>query len=165
MENISVFLDTDALINWLAKEVDPNTGEELWRAPLRILKEIEIGELSGFTSIINLMEIIFVLRRKKRWKDEKIISTIGRDRLYHLKGFRFYINSEHRRKETSGIYARKILKRCDETKLTSSQSIGAPPSCNFLSHTLSCILFFMGLSVREAILMVCPDMCHQAAFS
>ncbi|RLG95488.1 hypothetical protein DRO37_02160 [Candidatus Bathyarchaeota archaeon] len=80
MENISVFLDTDALINWLAKEVDPNTGEELWRAPLRILKEIEIGELSGFTSIINLMEIIFVLRRKKRWKDEKIISTIGRIR-------------------------------------------------------------------------------------
>jgi len=80
MENISVFLDTDALINWLAKEVDLNTGEELWRAPLRILKEIEIGELSGFTSIINLMEIIFVLRRKKRWKDEKIISTIGRIR-------------------------------------------------------------------------------------
>ena len=80
MENISVFLDTDVLINWLVKEVDPNTGEELWRAPLRILKEIEIGELSGFTSIINLMEIIFVLRRKKRWKDEKIISTIGRIR-------------------------------------------------------------------------------------
>jgi len=80
MENISVFLDTDVLINWLAKEVDPNTGEELWRAPLRILKEIEVGELSGFTSIINLMEIIFVLRRKKRWKDEKIISTIGRIR-------------------------------------------------------------------------------------
>ena len=80
MANISVFLDTDVLINWLAKEVDPNTGEELWRAPLRILKEIEVGELSGFTSIINLMEIIFVLRRKKRWKDEKIISTIGRIR-------------------------------------------------------------------------------------
>ena len=80
MENFSVFLDTDVLINWLAKEVDPNTGEELWRAPLRILKEIEVGELSGFTSIINLMEIIFVLRRKKRWKDEKIISTIGRIR-------------------------------------------------------------------------------------
>ena len=50
MENISIFLDTDVLINWLAKEVDPNTGEELWRAPLRILKKIEVGELSGFTS-------------------------------------------------------------------------------------------------------------------
>jgi len=80
MANISVFLDTDVLINWLAKEVDPNTGEELWRAPLKILKEIEAGKISGFTSIINLMEIIFVLRRKKRWKDEEIISTIGRVR-------------------------------------------------------------------------------------
>lgn len=80
MVNISVFLDTDVLINWLAKEVDPNTGEELWRAPLKTLKKIEAGELNGFTSIINLMEIIFVLRRKKRWKDEKKISTIGRIR-------------------------------------------------------------------------------------
>ena len=68
------------MINWLAKEVDPNTGEELWMAPLKILKEIEAGKISGFTSIINLMEIIFVLRRKKRWKDKKIISTIGRIR-------------------------------------------------------------------------------------
>jgi len=62
------------------EEVDPNTGEELWRVPLKILKEIEAGKISGFTSIINLMEIIFVLRRKKRWKDEEIISTIGRIR-------------------------------------------------------------------------------------
>jgi len=80
MANISVFLDTDVLINWLAKEVDPNTGEELWKSPLKILKETEAGKISGFTSIINLMEIIFVLRRKKRWKDEEIISTIGRIR-------------------------------------------------------------------------------------
>gem|GEM_PF-3482769 len=58
----------------------PKTREELWRAPHKILKKVEAGELNGFTSIINLMEIIFVLRRKKKWKDEKIISTIGRMR-------------------------------------------------------------------------------------
>ncbi|MEX2752151.1 MAG: hypothetical protein Q6366_009730 [Candidatus Freyarchaeota archaeon] len=39
MENISVSLDTDVLINWLAKETDPNTGEELWRDPYKILKK------------------------------------------------------------------------------------------------------------------------------
>lgn len=78
MVSISVFLDTDVLINWLAKEVDPKTGKELWKAPHKILKKIEAGELTGSTSIINLMEITFVLRRKKRWRDEKIISTIGR---------------------------------------------------------------------------------------
>ncbi len=80
MANISVFFDTDVLINWLAKEIDPNTGEELWKDPYKILKKIEAGELNGCTSIINLMEIIFVLRRKKKWKDERIISTIGRIR-------------------------------------------------------------------------------------
>jgi predicted nucleic-acid-binding protein len=77
MANISVFLDTDVLTNWLAKEIDSKTGEELWRAPHKILKKVEARELNGFTSIINLMEIIFVLRRKKKWKDEEIISTIG----------------------------------------------------------------------------------------
>ncbi|MEX2723168.1 MAG: hypothetical protein Q6367_004685 [Candidatus Freyarchaeota archaeon] len=39
MENISVSLDTDVLINWLAKETHPNTGEELWRDPYKILKK------------------------------------------------------------------------------------------------------------------------------
>lgn len=80
MANISVFLDTDVLINWLAKEVDPNTGEYLWRAPYRLLKKIEGNELIGFTSLLNLMELTFVLKRKKKWKDESIVSKIGRIR-------------------------------------------------------------------------------------
>ncbi len=29
MGSIRVFLDTDVLINWIAKEVDPNTGKKL----------------------------------------------------------------------------------------------------------------------------------------
>jgi len=78
MASTSVFLDTDVLINWLAKEVDSKTGEELWSAPHKILRKIEAGELAGFTSIINLMEIVFVLRRKKRWSDKEIVSTMGR---------------------------------------------------------------------------------------
>ena len=47
MANIKVFLDTDVIINWLSKEIDPKTGSELWKAPY---------------------EITFVLRRKKKWK-------------------------------------------------------------------------------------------------
>mgnify|MGYP000722277657 CR=1 FL=1 len=77
MESIRIFLDTDVLINWLAREVDPNTGKKLWEHPYRILKMIESGKISGTTSLINLMEIIFVLRRKKKWKDEEIISKVG----------------------------------------------------------------------------------------
>ncbi len=77
MESIRVFLDTDVLINWLAKEVDPNTGKKLWEKPYKILKMIEKGKISGATSLINLMEIIFVLRRKKRWRDDDIVSRVG----------------------------------------------------------------------------------------
>lgn len=58
MANTSIFLDTDILINWLGKEIDPETGNELWQAPHKILKKIESRELSGFTPIINLMEIV-----------------------------------------------------------------------------------------------------------
>ena len=44
MENIRVFLDTGVLINWLAREVDPNTGRKLWENPYRILKMVEGGK-------------------------------------------------------------------------------------------------------------------------
>ena len=73
MESIKVFLDTDVLINWLSKEEDPNTGEKLWEAPYKILKAIESGKIFGMTTLLNFMEILFVLRRKKRWKDNEIV--------------------------------------------------------------------------------------------
>lgn len=78
MAGTRIFLETDALTNWLTKEVDPQTGEELWKAPHRILKRIESGKLAGYTTLVNLMEIVFVLRRKKRWKEEKISSALSK---------------------------------------------------------------------------------------
>jgi predicted nucleic acid-binding protein len=78
MANTKVFLDTDVIISWLSKEVDPKTKFDLWKAPYGILKKIESGELTGLATIINLMEIIFVLRRKKKWGEEKICNAIGR---------------------------------------------------------------------------------------
>ena len=92
MGSIRVFLDTDVLINWLAKEVDPNTGMKLWEKPYRILKMIEKGKISGATSLINLMEIIFVLRRKKRWRDEDIVSRVGM--IQEMPGFAILIPTE-----------------------------------------------------------------------
>jgi len=75
MESIKIFLDTDVLLNWLCKEVDSKRGLKLWEAPYAILKKVESGELSASTSIINLMEIVFVLRRKKRWSEDEIIEV------------------------------------------------------------------------------------------
>ncbi|MEM2607594.1 MAG: PIN domain-containing protein [Candidatus Bathyarchaeia archaeon] len=76
MAAIKVFLDTDVLINWLAKEVDSVTGQALWRASYQILKRVEAGKLRGFITIVNVMELRFVLRRKKRWSEGEIASAI-----------------------------------------------------------------------------------------
>jgi len=73
-----VFLDTDVLINWLAKETEPGTRRALWKAPYQILKKIEAGKFTGCTTLLNLMEIIFVLRRKKRWGERDIVSAISK---------------------------------------------------------------------------------------
>lgn len=74
MEN--TFFSSDVLLNWLCKEEDSNTGDKLWKAPYKILKIVESGNLFGFTSLINLMEIVFVLRRKKKWSEDEIRSGV-----------------------------------------------------------------------------------------
>ncbi len=38
-----VFLDTDVLINWLTKEVEPGTRKALWKASYQILKSQPSG--------------------------------------------------------------------------------------------------------------------------
>jgi len=72
MESFRIFLDTDVIINWLAKETDPNTGFDLWRCPYEIIELIEKREIVGHTSLTNIFEVRFVLRRKKRYSEEKI---------------------------------------------------------------------------------------------
>jgi predicted nucleic acid-binding protein len=78
MENTKLLLDTDVIVSWLTKEVDPKNQVKLWEAPYKILKEIEAGKQSGFITIINLMETIFVLRRKKRWGEDEVFDGIRR---------------------------------------------------------------------------------------
>ncbi len=66
MEKSNIFLDTDVILNWLIKEVDQNTGFKLWKCPYEIMKLIEKNDIKAYTSITNIFEIRFVLRRKKR---------------------------------------------------------------------------------------------------
>ncbi|MCK4476350.1 MAG: hypothetical protein KAU16_06445 [Methanophagales archaeon] len=76
MESFRIFLDTDVLINWLAKETDPNTGFNLWRCPYAIIELIERREIVGHTSLTNIFEVRFVLRRKKKYSEKKIKDCI-----------------------------------------------------------------------------------------
>lgn len=76
-KNLRVFFDTDVIINWLAKEVEPETGFKLWLAPYNIVKLLEGKKFEGHSSLINILEIRFVLRRKKGHSEKKIQELIN----------------------------------------------------------------------------------------
>jgi len=77
MEKSSIFLDTDVILNWLTKEEDSNTGFKLWKSPYEIMKLIDKGEIIAYSSITNVFEIRFVLRRKKKCPEIKIKNFIA----------------------------------------------------------------------------------------
>ena len=77
MERSDIFLDTDVILNWLTKEVDQHTGYKLWKCPYEIIKLVENKEINAYTSITNLFEIRFVLRRKKRCPEIKIKNFVS----------------------------------------------------------------------------------------
>ena len=51
LKSFRIFLDTDVLINWLAKEIDIKTGFDLWPCPYEIIELIEKREIVGHTSL------------------------------------------------------------------------------------------------------------------
>jgi predicted nucleic acid-binding protein len=66
-----VVLDTDVIINWLAEE------ENLWKAPHSLIEFMEKGRLRANLTLLSIMEIRFVLRRKKGLKEERIKEDIA----------------------------------------------------------------------------------------
>lgn len=71
-------LDTDVIINWLAKEENEILNEQLWKIPHKIIELIEEGKIKGYSTLINLLEIRFVLRRKKEFSEHKIKEDINK---------------------------------------------------------------------------------------
>lgn len=77
MEKFKAVLDSDVIINWLTKEEDFKTKELLWYAPYKIIKLVENGKIDGIVTILSLLEIRYVLRRKKQYPEEKIRELFG----------------------------------------------------------------------------------------
>lgn len=77
MAKSNIFLDTDVILNWLTKEVDQKTGFKLWKCPYELMKFVENEKIRAYTSITNLLEIRFVLRRKKKCPEIKIKNFIS----------------------------------------------------------------------------------------
>ncbi len=78
MEPQKLFFDTDVVINWLVKETETSSDRELWQAPYEIIKLIENKAAAGMISLTTLMEIRYLLRRKKSYTNQQVESDISK---------------------------------------------------------------------------------------
>lgn len=65
-----VFIDSNIFLNFLLKE------EGLYEGSKRLLSRIEKGDMEGITTLVNIMEILAVLRKRSRIKDSEIIKDV-----------------------------------------------------------------------------------------
>ena len=79
MTSNRILFDTDVIVNWLVKETETKSGRELRTAPYRIIKHLDVnrGEMEGFISLTTLLELRYLLRRKKRYSFEQIEEDIN----------------------------------------------------------------------------------------
>lgn len=80
MPTTGIFLDTDVIVNWLTKETETVSGKELWIVPLKIINHIEktSEKLEGFISITTILELRYLLRRKKHCSPAHVEKDIGK---------------------------------------------------------------------------------------
>lgn len=68
----SLILDSDVMLNWLLQETETGTGRPLWVAPATIMELGERRQVWTQWSLLSLMEVRFVLRRKKKFGVKEI---------------------------------------------------------------------------------------------
>lgn len=78
MEPQRIFLDTDVVVNWLVRETETGSGKELWKAPYEIVKLAEQQAVLAFISLTTLMEIRYLLRRKKSYDAAQIEEDLAK---------------------------------------------------------------------------------------
>jgi len=73
-----VFLDTDVIVNWLIKETETASEIPLWSAPHSIIQLAESGKIAAMISLTTIMEIRYLLRRKKSCSKDQIEDDISK---------------------------------------------------------------------------------------
>jgi len=76
--NKVLIFDTDVIINVLAQETETISGKPLWAAPLKLLEQVEQGRVRGLISITTLLEIRYLMRRKKEYSEDEIKSYVNK---------------------------------------------------------------------------------------
>ena len=64
------FIDSNIFLNFLLKE------EQFYKDSKQLLIRIERGELEGVTTLINIMEVLAILRKKSHVKDTELIRDV-----------------------------------------------------------------------------------------
>jgi len=72
-----ILLDTDVVVNWLIQETETVSKRELWKAPYEIIRLVENKTLSGIISLTTLMEIRYLLRRKRSYSIQQVEEDIS----------------------------------------------------------------------------------------
>ena len=65
-----VFVDSNIFLNFLLKEEQSYAGSK------QLLERIEKGEIEGITTLVNIMEILAILRKKSSMKDDEIVRDV-----------------------------------------------------------------------------------------
>ncbi len=78
MKTHKLFLDTDVVVNWLIKETETASVKELWKASFEIIKLVETKAAIGTISLSTLMEIRYLLRRKKFYASKQIENDLAK---------------------------------------------------------------------------------------
>ncbi|MBF8277889.1 MAG: nucleotide-binding protein [Candidatus Brocadiaceae bacterium] len=75
-----ILFDTDVIVNWLTKETETVTGRELWTAPYKIIKHLDSGsgKREGFVPLTTVLELRYLLRRKKRCSIKQVEEDISK---------------------------------------------------------------------------------------
>ena len=85
MEPKRVFIDSNIFLNILLKE------EKDFEPSFELLKSIEKGEYVGMTTLVNLMEILFILRKISK-NNKKSIDTV--ENLFQIQNLNVMIPNE-----------------------------------------------------------------------
>jgi len=122
------FFDTDVIVSWLIDETDPNTGYSLGKAPRTLVERIESGKAIGQTSLFTLLELRFLLKRRKALPREKIEALISQ--LEPI--FRVVIPDELALLRANALQADHAMGPIDAVQLATASLLETP--CTFISR-------------------------------
>jgi predicted nucleic acid-binding protein len=116
-----VFIDSNIFLNFLLKE------QGLYEGSKHLLTRIEKGQIMGITTIINIMEILFVLRKRTKIKDSEIIKDV--DRIGEIQNLEVIIPNE--------IHIAQALEIQKKTKLPPTDTILISTARDFSNYFVS----------------------------